>query len=79
MYEGIVAQLCYNCVFCLKVVVGYLFIVMAEFFVYGSNCVFVLMVVTMFFVYGGGCVFCLMVVVGFLFIVVAEFFIYGSG
>ena len=37
-------------VFCLMLVVGYLFIVMAEFFVYGSNCVFVLMVVTVFFV-----------------------------
>ena len=36
--------------FCLMLVVGYLFIVMTEFFVYGSNCVFVLMVVTVFFV-----------------------------
>ena len=54
-------------------VVGYLFIVMTEFFVYGSDCVFVLMVVTMFFVYGDGCVFCLMVVVGFLFMVVTGF------
>ena len=31
-------------------VVIYLFIVMAGFFVYGSDCVFVLIVVTMFFV-----------------------------
>ena len=37
-------------VICLMLVVGYLFIVMDEFFVYGSDCVFVLMVVIVFFV-----------------------------
>ena len=37
-------------VFCLMLMLGYLFIVMAWFFVYGSDCVFVLMVATMFFV-----------------------------
>ena len=33
MYEGTVAQLCYNCVFCLMVVVGFLFVVVVRFFV----------------------------------------------
>ena len=45
-------------------VVGFLFIVMARFFVYGSGWVFVLMMVDIVFVYGGGWVFCLMVVDG---------------
>ena len=33
MYEDTIAQLCYNCVFCLKVVVGFLFAVVVGFFV----------------------------------------------
>ena len=37
-------------VFCLMLVVGFLFIVMTRFFVYGSDCAFVLMVVIVFFV-----------------------------
>ena len=46
-------------------VVSYLFIMMAGFFVYGIDC---------FYVNNGDYVFCLMVVVGFLFMVVASFF-----
>ena len=45
-------------------VVSYLFIMMAGFFVYGIDC---------FNVNNCDYVFCLMVVVGFLFMVVAEF------
>ena len=62
----------------LMLVVGYLFILMAGFFVNGSDYVFVLMMVIVFLFNGGGWVFCLMLVVGFLFIVMVRFFVYGS-
>ena len=61
-------------VFCLMLVVGYLFIVMDEFFVYGSDCIFVLMVVIVFFVYWWWWVFCLWWWLSFLFNVSGGFF-----
>ena len=58
-------------VFCLIVVVGFLLMVMAKFFVYCDGWVFFLWQWLSFYV--GGYVYCLMVVVRFLFMIVAEF------
>ena len=63
------------------VVVGFLFMVVAEWlsFLFNVGGGFLFIVMAGFFVYDNGWIFVLMVVVGFLFMVVVGFFVYSGG